>query len=380
MGNLSDTFFRRAVQGFGELIGGQPGRSLGNAIYNGNPTSIITTGERILRGQSRPRSNTGIDVDNDGNNDITSSGNLVDSDRDGIPDYQEPGNSKYYADRYTGNRSDLNGDGRADRNRNGDLYDRNRNMIPDYQEVRGRRDYTDYNTDNRSRYPQRVDQGGFRSPDIRENDAPSLNPRYTAARPPIAESGAVGIVRNMEGSLDVRDVPIVRKAVKGPDKDTKTIQAGLTLMGIDVGKIDGDEGPATRRGIQAYAQKNPDLHLDPNDRAAVLAAIQNDLRTDPDVQTRMATIIGEGRNANKNDARAVQAALNEMGARLDVDGSIGRKTIQAYNDAMDQNYTTAAPGSPGLPDVSPASNIPPVISSDDTTPVRPAASPVKWSP
>ena len=40
--------------------------------------------------------------------------------------------------------------------------------------------------------------------------------------------------------------------------------------------------------------------------------------------------------------RVLNKALNGMGARLDVDGSIGRKTMQAYNNAMDQSYAPAA--------------------------------------
>jgi hypothetical protein len=320
--SLLDAFRRQAAPFLGELLTGN--RALGTSINNGNPDGIIRNGARVLQKQY---SESRLDLDNDGRPDITRSGNLVDSDRDGIPDYEERGNNKFRANTYTGNSTDIDGDGIRDRNSRGDLFDKNKNAIPDYQERGNNRDYSSRERVAPVRYSPPSDERTYRAlPDT---------PRVETRIPPRPRVEAQII-----DDIDTRQSP--RAPAQSVAKDTMTIQAGLTLMGIDVGKIDGISGSATRQGIQTYARQHPDLHLDPNDRESVLAAIQNDLKTDPDVQTRMATIIGEGRNADKNESRAVQAALNGMGARLDVDGSIGRKTIQAYNDAMDQSYAPAA--------------------------------------
>lgn len=125
-------------------------------------------------------------------------------------------------------------------------------------------------------------------------------------------------------------------------QDTMALQAGLRLMNINAGPIDGDGGLMTQVGIDAYLNRNH-LNISPHDHQAVLAAVRQDMRNDPDIQTRMADIVASGPGADIQDAKAVQAVLNDTHkAGLEIDGHIGGLTRTAFAGYMSQSYNASA--------------------------------------
>ncbi|GEM_PF-3263258 len=120
----------------------------------------------------------------------------------------------------------------------------------------------------------------------------------------------------------------------------KDIQAHLKLAGLyDLG-IDGisGDGTKTEAGIGEFLETRGLEGINPRDNQAVLAALQND----PQIQQRMAAVVGQGMQADDSLSRAVQTIVN-----ADVDGDIGEKTAAAYAEyAADHTVHSVADAAP----------------------------------
>jgi peptidoglycan hydrolase-like protein with peptidoglycan-binding domain len=147
---------------------------------------------------------------------------------------------------------------------------------------------------------------------------------------PYRHSGAFFATRPITEPLPQEAVP---EPLPAADPTLKRAQAALKTLGVYSGPLDGLDGPATRRAIAAFQQKNGLVVSGELDETAIAALVDQTTTTQTIPSSRplaspAAEVLGDAERVKR-----VQAGLKAFGNEaIAVDGIMGARTQSAIRE------------------------------------------------
>ena len=131
----------------------------------------------------------------------------------------------------------------------------------------------------------------------------------------------------------------------GDKNSIQKLQAGLKLLGYDVGNVDGALGKNTRTQIDKFLKDNKISDANPNDMAQILEKVRQKTLSDNGANERLMKMAQNPTALNSEDTKVLQGGLalhnvrtGDGSDRIVIDGKAGTQTTEAS-----AKFTAAAP-------------------------------------